>query len=383
MRAPSPDPALRRLEMIGWFAVLLLFAAFMAFEIQATARMLTAGRFILSDFFAQHGFARFALEGNGAQIYDGAALQAFQRGIEPTLRQTFPYPYPPSFLLYIAPLGALGFLSALAVWMAATLALYLWAAWPREGGWLARGVVLLAPAVAANLIYGQNGLLTAGLLLGGLRLLPTHKLVAGLAFGLLSFKPQFGLLLPIALVAAAEWRCIAATGATIAALVVTSTMAFGWASWPEWLAYLPAHADYLDAAVNNFRKPTVQARLMLAGVDPVLARGPALLVLAAAIPLVWDAFRRRHPLAPALLVAASFAAAPYTFIYDLPALAGVAVAALAARPPGATRLADDAIIALALLVPALLTVFTRFHWVGGVAQLLLFALLTWRARAPA
>ena len=383
MRAPSPAPTVRRLETIGWIVALLLFAAFMAFEIQATARMLLAGHFILSDFFAQHGFARFALQGHGAHIYDDAALQAFLRGIEPTLRQTFPFPYPPSFLLYIAPLGTIGFLPALAIWMAATLALYLWAAWPREDGWLARGVVLLAPAVAANLIYGQNGLLTAGLLLGGLRLLPTNKPLAGLAFGLLSFKPQFGLLIPVALIAAAEWRCIAATAATLAALIAASVVAFGWAPWPQWLAYLPAHADYLDAAVNSFRKPTVQAALMLAGMDPVLARGPSLLVLAAAIPLVWDAFRRRHPLAPALLVAASFAAAPYTFIYDLPALIGVALAALAARPPGATRLADDAIIALALLVPALLTVFTRFHWVGGAAQLLLFGLITWRARAPA
>jgi hypothetical protein len=373
---------LLRLESLAWAALLALFAAFAAYDLFLLARPFLAGRFVVSDFFAQWSFAKFAWEGHAAGIYDAATLHPFQRDLAPTLRQTFPYPYPPSFLLYILPLGALPLLPAYFIWMGATLALYLAAVWPRGEGWLARALVPLAPAVACTLLFGQNGLLTAALLLGGLRLLPARPVLAGIAFGLLSFKPQFGVLLPVALVAAGQWRCIAAAAVTLAGLVAVSVAAFGWALWPEWLVYLPVHADYLDTAVNSYRKPTLQAALLLAGADPGLARAVPLVVLALAVPVVWWAFRTRRALAPAILVAASLAGAPYAFIYDLPALTGVALAALGARPASATRLADDAIIALALAIPATMTLTTRFYWTSCVALVLLFALVTLRARAP-
>jgi hypothetical protein len=189
---------------------------------------------------------------------------------------------------------------------------------------------------------------------------------------------------PVALLAAGQWRCIAAAAATLAVLVLASSAAFGWALWPQWLAYLPVHADYLDTAVNSYRKPTLQAALLLSGADPRLARAASLAVLAIAVPLVWRAFRARSPLAPALLVAASFAAAPYAFIYDLPALTAVALALLAARPSHpAARLLDSAVIALALAIPAIMTLTTRFYWIPGPALLLLAALVTLRAGAPA
>ena len=375
--------ALLHLETAAWAVLLALFAGFAAYEVSVIARPFLAGRYLVSDFFAQWTFAKFALAGHAPQIYDAATLNPFQHALAPALRQTFPYPYPPSFLLYILPLGGLDFLPAYALWIGLTLALYIAAAWPREGGLLPRALVLLAPATACNIAFGQNGFLTAALLLGGFRLLPARPLLAGIAFGLLSYKPQFGVLLPVALVAAGQWRCILSTAATVALLVAVSIAAFGWALWPEWLAYLPAHADYLDSAVNSYRKPTLQAALLLAGAGPAVARAVPLAVLAATIPITWWAFRTRRPLAPALLVAASFAAAPYAFIYDLPALTAAALAALAARPDTRARLLDDAIIAVALSVPAILTLTTRFQWTGAAAQLLLFALVTWRARTPA
>ena len=385
MRFPLSLRFVLRLELALWAAVLLLFAAFAVYALGAIGQALLAGRFILSDFFAQWTFARFAWEGHGALIYDTTEVHMYQLRIAPGLRQFFPYPYPPSFMLYIAPLGMLGFPAALGLWRAGTLGLYFAARWPREGGWVERGLVLLAPAVMSNLVYGQNGLLTAALLMGGFRLLPARPILAGVAFGLLTFKPQFGVLVPVALLAAGLWRAIGAAAGTVAWLVLVSGVAFGWEIWGEWLAYLPVHADYLDSSVNSYRKPTLQGALLLAGAGAGVARAVPLVVLALAVPAVWWCFRVRSPLAVAVLVAGTFAGAPYGFLYDLPAVTAAGAMLLVARPEKGWRLVDDAIVALAVAVPAILTLTSRFYWTGGVAMVLLFALsfvraAPWRGR---
>lgn len=375
-----PGPLLPRLEALAWAVLLLLFAGFAAYLISIVIRPFAARQFLFNDFFAQWSFARFAWDGLADDIYDQALLHQYQVRLAPALRDDFPYPYPPTFLLYILPLGGLPYIVAYGVWIAVTFALYLAAAWPRQEGWLARGVVLLAPAVACNMGFGQNGFLTAALLIGGFRLLPARPVLAGIAFGLLSFKPQFGVLVPIALLAAGEWRCIGAALATLLALGFASIMVFDWSLWPDWLAYLPQHTNHVDTRIIAAAKPTMQNTLVLAGVGLHAARSVSILLMGAAAGVIWRAFRERDPTAPALLVAATFAAAPYALLYDLPALVAPALAALARRPPGPARLADDAVIALGLATPALVSLDHRLAWLGGPACLLLFVLLALRSR---
>ena len=82
-----------------------------------------------------------------------------------------------------------------------------------------------------NLGHGQNGFLTAALLGGALAILDRRPIVAGLLFGLLAYKPQFGLMIPLALVAGGYWRSFAAAVATVAFLAVAATIAFGPDVW--------------------------------------------------------------------------------------------------------------------------------------------------------
>ena len=87
----------------------------------------------------------------------------------------------------------------------------------------------------------------------------------------------------------------------------------------------------------------------------------------------------------AVLVAGTFAGAPFGFLYDLPAVTAAGAMLLVARPEKGWRLVDDAIVALAVAVPAILTLTSRFYWTGGVAMVLLFALsfvraAPWRGR---
>ena len=53
----------------------------------------------------------------------------------------------------------------------------------------------------ANITHGHNGFLTAALFGSGLPLLPTRPVHAGALLGLLAYKPQYGLLIPLALAA--------------------------------------------------------------------------------------------------------------------------------------------------------------------------------------
>src|SRR5262249_15252789 len=99
--------------------------------------------------------------------------------------------------------------------------------------------VLLAvafPAVFVNLGHGQNGLLTAALLGGALALLEARPILAGLLFGLLAYKPQFGLMIPLALVAGGYWRTIAAAAVTGALVVVATLASFGPETWHAFFA---------------------------------------------------------------------------------------------------------------------------------------------------
>ena len=144
--------------------------------------------------------------------------------------------YPPFFLFVAAPLALMPYRLALVVWQAVTLVLYLLAdprdrlarhrlrpqaamrrADPRLGGGTDGSSSPLAfPAVFVNLGHGHNGFLTAALIGFALLLLDRRPILAGILFGLLAYKPQFGLMIPLVLIATGRWRTLFAAAATVA-----------------------------------------------------------------------------------------------------------------------------------------------------------------------
>ena len=76
-------------------------------------------------------------------------------------------------------------------------------AMPGQGALL---LALAAPAVFINAVGGQNSTWTAALFGSGLSLLERRPLLAGGLLGLLIYKPQLGLLIPVALLAGRHWR---------------------------------------------------------------------------------------------------------------------------------------------------------------------------------
>ena len=92
-------------------------------------------------------------------------------------------------------------------------------------------LALAFPAVLINLGHGHNGFLTAALITSALMQLQKNPTLAGVLFGLMAYKPQFGVLVPLVLLAGGYWRAFFAAAATVATLTVIVTAAFGLDVW--------------------------------------------------------------------------------------------------------------------------------------------------------
>lgn len=299
--------------------LLLLFAGYAAAFLVVTAIRLAGPPH--GDFFALWSAARFVLRHPAAQVYDPASLKASQLALGMAADTDYPFPYPPSFLLVLWPVGLSPFLPAYVAAMGLSLALYLWATIGR--GWRSAMLLgaLLAPTTTITIIAGQAGFAAAALLIGGARLVGRRPVVSGVLFGLASYKPQIGLLIPVALVACGAWRAIAAAFATMVALVLVSSLVFGLHVWPAWAGSLAGYAAEFASAGGKIGHlmPTVEASLLQLGASSVTARfaqfGAALIAAAA----VWRCWRVGPPaLAAAALFVATFLATPHALVYDLP-----------------------------------------------------------------
>src|SRR5439155_11071977 len=114
-------------------------------------------------------------------------------------------------------------------------------------GWRAALLAAIgAPASMLNLLTGQNGHFTAALLGGGLMLLERRPLLAGVCFGMLAYKPQLALLLPIALAVTGRWRAFAAAAATTGILAVACLILVGPDSWTGFLVKMDVQQKLME-----------------------------------------------------------------------------------------------------------------------------------------
>src|SRR5262249_29996636 len=121
-------------------------------------------------------------------------------------------------------------------------------------------MLAVAPAVWINIFAGQNGFLTSALMIAGLAQLGRRAVFSGVCFGLLTIKPQLGLLLPLMLVLTGQWRAIIAAVATTAVLVLATGALFGFEIWPQYVRMaLPVQSEILTQGEGIFTMmmPTV------------------------------------------------------------------------------------------------------------------------------
>ena len=263
--------------------------------------------------------------------FDNGAHLARQRQVFGPDTAVFTWGYPPYFLAVASLLAALPYLTAFFVWQGLTYALYVAAtrAWlPRPGALLP---ILAFPAVYVNFGHGQTGYLTAALFGGGLWLLERRPLLAGVLLGLLAFKPQLGLMIPVALIAGGHWRAVLAAGATIAAMTLATWAAFGTETFQAFfdsLAYSRVNGlEYSNTGFYKMQSMFAAMRLLGGTVNfAYVAHGTLLIACAGGLAVLWRGQYDMRLKAAGLLVAALLAT-PYGFDYDL-MLLGPALAAL-------------------------------------------------------
>jgi len=371
--------------------VITILAALGSTYVVMCVKTLVAGEgmYGFADFHALWVSGVLAHDGRPLVNYDEAALHAEQvaRGID--AHHYNPFPYPPTLLMLLAPLGGLSLPWAFMAFMGGSAALYLAAmTWGRARDWRWWAGALAAPAGGIALVSGQSGFLSGALAVGGLRLATRRPVLAGVLFGLLAFKPQLGLLIPVVLAAAGLWRVVVSAAATVLACVALSSLAFGWETWPAWVHQMAAYAGGYDVALHLM--PTIFAGARQVGAPEwaaVSVQAVATLIVAV---VVWRAARGGlTEQAAALTLVGTFLATPHALNYDMPmmtaAIVGFVVARSDANQP--MRLGETLVAALAFLWPfAILALHAKLACLYWAPVALLFALLArpdaWRRASP-
>ena len=363
------------------------------------------GRPLGTDFSNVYAAGTYVLEGRPALPFDAPTQYAREQAIFGAATPFYGWHYPPFFLFIAAVLALLPYLPALALWQGATLALYLiciraivgaFSPSPRPAGrgkedaivarnslWLL--LALAYPAVFINLGHGHNGFLTAALIGSALVLLDRRPIAAGIMFGLLAYKPQFGLLIPLVLIATGRWKTFTAAAATAALLVVAATLVFSKEVWPAFLASTEfTRTVVLETGNTGWHKiQSVFSWVRMWGGSLPLAyaiQAAVTLALAAAVIWLWRS-AASFPVKAAGLVIAALLATPYSLDYDLTVLAP-AMAFLAADGLARGFLPwEKTMLAALWLMPLVARSFTELTLMPIAAPLMLaaFALLLRRA----
>jgi alpha-1,2-mannosyltransferase len=351
--------------LLAAFAVALVYLA-----VTSNGLNNAQGRPLGTDFSNIYAAGTYVLAGEPQAPFDPARQHAREQAIFGAATPFFGWHYPPFFLFIAAALAMLPYVPALLIWQGLTLGLYLLVIRailnvppeppPSPGGaaqriepadrlWLV--LALAFPAVFINLGHGHNGLLTAALIGAALALLDRRPIAAGILFGLLVYKPQFGILIPLVLMATGRWKTFAAAAATVTILVVATTLAFGLPVWDAFLA--SAHFTrtvVLEAGETGWQKiQSVFAVARMWGAPVPLAyavQAAVTLALAVALIRMWR-LRVDFALKVAALIIASILATPYSLDYDMTALApAIAFLALHGRRAGFAPYEKTALAAL-------------------------------------
>jgi hypothetical protein len=184
---------------------------------------------------------------------------------------------------------------------------------------------LAFPVVFTNALVGQNGFLTASLIGGALYLMPARPVLSGICLGLLSYKPQYGVLFPIALIAAAQWKVFFTAGTVAILMAALSWLAFGTESWQAFFHWMPmfSQAFFTEGRATFFKLQSVFGLVRTMGGSEQLAWTLQWLMsgtVLVGVVMLWRS-RADYALKAAALAAGTLLLTPYLFLYDMMVLA--------------------------------------------------------------
>jgi arabinofuranan 3-O-arabinosyltransferase len=281
---------------------------------------------IPTDFVNVWAAGRLAFEGHPAQAWDWD----IQRQLEVALlRQDFmgyfAWHYPPPFLFVATVLAWFSYPVAFIGWVSVSLLPYLAVMRAIVGRAFGLMLAVAFPVVLNNGLVGQNGFLTAALIGGTLYLMPVRPVLAGICLGLLSYKPQYGLLFPVVLIAASQWTVFFTAAAVTVLMALVSWFAFGIESWQAFFHWMPMFSQaFLTEGKATWWKLQSLFSLVryFGGTEQMAWVFHWILSATVVVTLVvmWRS-RIRYSLKAAALATGALLVTPYLFMYDMMVLA--------------------------------------------------------------
>jgi alpha-1,2-mannosyltransferase len=171
-----------------------------------------------TDFVHEYVLGKIALQHNPTLLYDyNGQVELSHQTITGLEGESYLPVYGPQVSLIYAPFAALPYLWAAALWMLFSAGIYtacchaVWRTAPNlqsEGSTIAILAVAM-PAFFNMIAYGQNSAIAlTAFTLAWLALRADRNFLAGMALGLLLYKPQFGIVAAVLFVVTFNWRLI-------------------------------------------------------------------------------------------------------------------------------------------------------------------------------
>lgn len=282
------------------------------------------------DYLHFYVLGRLARERNVAALYDMSAQATYAETVVTGAPRTYFVPvYGPQVAVLFEPLSLLPYQRSVAAWSAITVFLYIVCclaflrACPRLRA-ERRDVVLLliaSPALWQLVLHGQNSIVALAAFTAGWSLLRSgHPFGAGLALGVLFYKPQLGLAIGAALLLTGRWRVIVGVAVAAGAQLALAALILGGSVLGAYLRMMMRLPDisallepkpYLLHSFHAFFEmisPTAHYAIVLSAVCSL-----GILVL---VVRHWRSMRDPD-LTFALLLIATVLVSPHTSVYDL------------------------------------------------------------------
>ena len=329
-----------RLRVAGLVCGLLLWVTFAFLVAGPTGAPVHPGDAVhrAQDFPQFYALGRLVVEHRSAELQNGEALARVVRtAVSPDIQWTLLPVYGPQVALAMAPFASLPYRAAEIAWLAVSFLLYglavYWALQLTPGlqrhrvtTWL---LALASPGLFQLTWYGQLSMVALACTVLGCVLWSRGRLfAAGLALGLLAYKPQYGLAVGVLALALRAWPLVAGALLSAGAQLTVAWLYAGAGVMQHYAATLANAPLQLDVLQAN--RHLMQSLLALTQLAPGGAGiGLALYVVLALLALVltWRTWQRTTDprLRFGALTLCGLLVSPHVYVYDLvlltPALA--------------------------------------------------------------
>jgi arabinofuranan 3-O-arabinosyltransferase len=317
----------RSVELIGFglcaASAVYLLASFM----QGSYLLDREGHGVPADFVSVWAAGRLVLDGHPEAAYNWTTIL---KSVEETALGTrfegyYAWLYPPPFLFVAALLATLPFAIAQACWSILTFPAYVITVRAIVGDRIGTLLACAFPAILSNFMVGQNGSLSAALLGGSLFFMERRPVLAGCFLGLLTYKPQLGLLFPVVLIASGRWRAFWTAAGVGSLLILMSWAAFGTSAWIGFIHSMPiaAQAFLVEGQADWSKLQTLFGIVRSLGGSDTLAWWLQGLLIGAITMLLCGLWRSSvsFDMKAAALASGALFSTPYLYMYDFVTLA--------------------------------------------------------------